>query len=99
MEGWGGECSWFASYFACFVCCWLTTLTPVQTPTPDHSTAPTGLLGQTFFAREPVPSGELSIQRLTDNLRGYIIPDSRFFEEKAIRWYSDLLFGPDRVDD
>jgi hypothetical protein len=28
-----------------------------------------------------------------DNLRGYIIPDSRSFKEKAIHWYSDLLLG------
>ena len=30
-------------------------------------------------------------QRLTDNLRGYTLPD--------IRLYSDLLLGRDRVDD
>ena len=46
-----------------------------------------------------MPSGKRSIQLLTVNLSGYIIPDSRSFEEKAICWYSDLLHGPDRVDD
>ncbi len=28
-----------------------------------------------------------------DNLRGYTVPDTRSFEEKAIRWYRDLLLG------
>jgi hypothetical protein len=28
-----------------------------------------------------------------DNLRGYNVPDLRSFEEKAIRWYSDLILG------
>jgi len=46
-----------------------------------------------------VPSCTHSIQRLTDNLKSYIIPDTHSFEEKAIRWYSDLLLGRDRLDD
>ena len=50
------------------------------------------------FAREPVPSGTSTAQRLLDNLRDYIIPDTQSFEEKAIRWYSDLLLGQ-RADD
>jgi hypothetical protein len=51
------------------------------------------------FARKPVPSGERSAQRLTDNLCGYIIPDTHSFEEKAIHWYGDLILGKDQVDD
>jgi hypothetical protein len=35
------------------------------------------------FAREPVPSGAHSIQQLTNNLKSYIIPDTRSFEEKG----------------
>jgi hypothetical protein len=31
-------------------------------------------------------------------LRNYIIPDTQSFEEKAIRWYNDLLLGQ-RADD
>jgi len=50
------------------------------------------------FAREPVPLGTSTAQRLLDNLRGYIIPDTQSFEEKAIRWYNDLLLGQ-RSDD
>jgi hypothetical protein len=50
-------------------------------------------------AQEPVPSGACSIQQLTDNLKSYIIPDTRSFEEKMIRWYSDLLLRQDHVDD
>jgi hypothetical protein len=50
------------------------------------------------FAREPVPSGTSTAQRLLDNLRGYTIPDTQSFKEKAIRWYSDLLLGQ-RADD
>ncbi len=45
------------------------------------------------FAREPVTSGMSTAQRLLDNMRGYTIPDTQSFEEKAIRWYSDLLLG------
>ena len=51
-----------------------------------------------MFAREPVPSGTSTAQRLLDNLRGYTIPDTQSVEEKAIRWYSDLLLGQ-RADD
>ena len=35
------------------------------------------------FAREPVPSGTSTAQRLLDNLRGYIIPDKQSFEETS----------------
>jgi hypothetical protein len=51
------------------------------------------------FVCKPVPSGARSIQRLTDNLQNYIIPNTTPFEHKAIRWYSDLLLGRDRADD
>ena len=46
-----------------------------------------------FFSREPDPLGKQSAQSLTDNLRNYIIADTSSFEEKAIRWYGDLLLG------
>jgi hypothetical protein len=51
------------------------------------------------FAHKPVPSGKCSAQWLIDNLRSYIIPDTHSFEEKAIRWYRDLLLGKDQVND
>jgi hypothetical protein len=50
------------------------------------------------FARKLVPSGKHSAQRLMDNLHGYIILDTHSFEEKAIRWYGDLLLGNDQVN-
>ena len=50
------------------------------------------------FAREPVPSGTSTAQRLLDNLRGYVILDTQSFEEKVVHWYSDLLLGQ-RADD
>ncbi len=87
---------------------WLTNpLTPIFPPDSEAFKLPPrtiqhlllDCLDKRVFAHEPVPSGERSTQRLTDNLKGYIIADSRFFEEKAIRWYSYLLLGWDQVDD
>ncbi len=40
------------------------------------------------FAHKLVPSGTRSIQRLTTNLKSYIIPDNCSFEDKAIHWYN-----------
>jgi hypothetical protein len=36
---------------------------------------------------------------MLDNLRGYTIPNTQSFKEKAIRWYSNLLLGQRRADD
>jgi len=52
-----------------------------------------------IYAREPVPFGTLATQLLTNNLREYTYPDTLPFEEKAIRWYRELLLHPDRADD
>jgi hypothetical protein len=52
-----------------------------------------------IYAREPVPSGKPATQLLTNNLREYTYPDTLPFEEKAIRWYRELLLHPDRADD
>ena len=52
-----------------------------------------------IYAREPVPSGTPATQLLTTNLREYTYPDTLPFEEKAIRWYRELLLHPDRADD
>ena len=52
-----------------------------------------------IYAREPVPSGMPVTQLLTDNLRKHTYPDTLPFEEKAIRWYRELLLHPDRADD
>lgn len=51
------------------------------------------------YAREPVPSGKDFTQILTNNLRGYTYPDTLQFEEKAIRWYRELLLHPGKADD
>jgi hypothetical protein len=52
-----------------------------------------------IYAREPVPSGTPATQLLTNNLCEYTYPDTLPFEEKAIRWYRELLLHPDRADD
>jgi hypothetical protein len=46
-----------------------------------------------------MPSGAWSAQRLTDNLQGYLIPDTLSFKEKAVQWFRDLLLRKDKVDD
>jgi hypothetical protein len=51
------------------------------------------------YARDPVPSGTLATQLLTNNLREHTYPDTDPFEEKAIRWYRELLLHPDKADD
>ena len=51
------------------------------------------------YARDPVPSGTLAAQLLTNNLREHTYPDNDPFEEKAIRWYRELLLHPDKADD
>ena len=51
------------------------------------------------YAREPVPAGKDFTQILTDNLRGYTYPNTLPFEEKAIRWYRELLLHPGKADD
>lgn len=52
-----------------------------------------------IYAREPVPPGTAFTQILTKNLREYTYPDTRPFEEKAIRWYRELLLHPNKADD
>jgi len=52
-----------------------------------------------IYAREPVPSGTPATQLLTNNLCKYTYPDTLPFEEKAIRWFRELLLHPDRADD
>ena len=52
-----------------------------------------------IYAREPVPFGTPATQLLTNNLREHTYPDTLPFEEKAIRWYRELLLHPDRADD
>ena len=38
-------------------------------------------------------------QLLEKNLHEYILPDNLPFEEKAIRWYCELLLYPEMADD
>jgi hypothetical protein len=52
-----------------------------------------------IYAREPVPSGMPATQLLTNNLHEHTYPDTLPFEEKAIRWYRELLLHPDKADD
>ena len=52
-----------------------------------------------IYAREPIPPGTAFTQILTKNLREYILPDNLPFEDKAIRWYWELLLHPGKSDD
>jgi hypothetical protein len=52
-----------------------------------------------IYAREPVPPGTAMTLLLQKNLREYILPDNLPFEEKAIRWYRELLLYPEKADD
>jgi hypothetical protein len=51
-----------------------------------------------IYAREPVTPGTPTTQLLTNNLRQYLVPDTLSFEEKAIRWYHELLLHHDKAD-
>jgi hypothetical protein len=51
------------------------------------------------FARKPVPPGTATARLLTNNLHEYSIPDTLPFEEKAIRWYQELLLNHSQADD
>jgi hypothetical protein len=51
------------------------------------------------YAREPVLPGTPATQLLTNNLCQYLVPDTLLFEEKAIRWYCELLLHHDKADD
>ena len=52
-----------------------------------------------IYSRETVPFGTPATQLLTNNLREHTYPGTLPFEEKAIRWYRELLLHPDRADD
>ena len=78
----------------------------MQSSLPDNNTLPhtiqqllQDMKNKLVFSHKPVPSGRQSAQRLTENLRIYIVADTNSFEEKAIRWYGDLLHGKEQVDD
>ncbi len=51
------------------------------------------------YAHEPVLPVTPATQLLTNNLRQYLVPDTLSFEEKAIRWYHELLLHHDKADD
>jgi hypothetical protein len=51
------------------------------------------------FARKLVSPGTATVCLLTDNLRKYSIPVPLPFEEKAIRWYQELLLNHSQADD
>jgi hypothetical protein len=50
------------------------------------------------FARKPVSPGTATACLLTNKLRKYSIPDTLLFEEKAIRWYQELLLHHNQAD-
>ena len=81
--------------------------TPVFQPTSDsfERLSPTlqklilGTHKNNVFAHEPVPPDTAATQLLTTNLCNHTVPDNLPFEEKAIRWYHDLLLNHDVADD
>ncbi len=50
------------------------------------------------FTRELVSPGTATACLLTNNLHEYSIPDTLPFEEKAIRWYQELLLHHNQAD-
>ena len=52
-----------------------------------------------IYACEPVPPGTPATQLLINNRREHTYPDTLPFEEKAIRWYHELLLHPHKADD
>ena len=53
---------------------------------------------ENVYARESVLHRTPATQLLTDNLHQYLLPDTLSFEEKAIRWYSELLLHHDKAE-
>jgi hypothetical protein len=67
-------------------------------PADSLTTAPLYPCKQNLCTQTLSP-GTATARLLTDNLHEYSVPDTLLFEEKAIRWYLELLLNHSQADD